>query len=99
MPRVTINPAREIVAIIAIIAVMVVSEVIILVIQQIVLKGYEYGYRIHIEQYGADVTIGDWVGAVLDADAGIAARSADRVRPHISRNRGWSEARSGNTER
>lgn len=58
LPVVTINPAWEVVAIIAIIAVMVVSVVVILAIQQIVLKGYEYGYRIYIEQYGADVNIG-----------------------------------------
>ena len=60
LPIITINPAWEIVAIIAIIAVMVVSVVTILAIQHIVLKGYEYGYRIHIEQYGSEVTIGDW---------------------------------------
>lgn len=58
LPLVTINPAWEVVAIIAIIAVMVVSVVVILAIQQIVLKGYEYGYRIYIEQYGAEVNIG-----------------------------------------
>lgn len=58
LPVITINPAWEIVAIIAIIAVMVVSVVTILAIQHIVLKGYEYGYRIHIEQYGSEVSIG-----------------------------------------
>lgn len=58
LPLVTINPAWKVVAIIATIAVMAVSVVVILAIQQIALTGYAYGYRIHIEQYGAEVNIG-----------------------------------------
>ncbi|MDG4574829.1 MAG: hypothetical protein P9C36_05735 [Defluviicoccus sp.] len=58
MPLVTINPAREVVAIIANIAVMVVSVVVILASQQIAPKGYAYGCRIYIKQCGAEVNIG-----------------------------------------
>lgn len=50
IPRVRINPAWEIVAMIAIIAAMVVAVTLILALQTIILKGYEYGYRVHIEQ-------------------------------------------------